>query len=201
MLNREEVLEKKPEPAPKPRRAPRRPRATGNGIMHSVTPQRFLARLRYQLLFGVLVTVVLPSLAVHYERLEIAWTDPPSIGANVGAIIAFLIALFLFRRVMSLPGVGIVGHVLPALAAGYGIVFAIILGARVDYSRLTFGISFTMAGLFLFLVGTFLRPGRGQLFYLVPSREMKALLATPNVDWIIPREPKLPADTAPVLIA
>jgi lipopolysaccharide/colanic/teichoic acid biosynthesis glycosyltransferase len=200
MLNKEEVLEERPRPVARPRKAPRRAPPTNN-VMHSVTPARFLARLRYQLLFGVLVTVILPVLIVHRDKLEVAWTDPPSIGGGIGAVVAFLIALYLFRRVMSLPGVGIVGHVLPALAAGYGIVFAIILGARVDYSRLIFSLSFIAAGLFLFVVGTYLRHRKGQRFYLVPSPAMSAMLAIPNVDWIMLREPKLPADTAPVLIA
>jgi len=200
MLNKEEVLDRKPRPVARSRKAPKRT-PTPSNVMHSVTPARFLARLRYQMFFGILGAVVMPPMIVHYDRLEIAWTDPPSIGAGVGALVAYLIALYLFRRVMTLPGVGIVGHVLPALAAGYGIVFAIILGARVDYSRMIFGISFLIAGLFLFVVGTYLRHRKGQRFYLVPSPGMSEMLAIPNVDWIMLHEPKLPPDKAPVLIA
>ncbi|HYD12471.1 MAG TPA: sugar transferase [Allosphingosinicella sp.] len=168
--------------------------------MHSVTPARFLARLRYQLLFGIFCAVLLPPGLAHVERIELAWRAS-SLGATAGGLVAFLIALYLFRRVVTLPGVGLVGHVLPALAAGYGIVFAIFLGVRLDYSRLTFGISFVTAGLFLFVVGTYLRHRKGQRFYLVPSAGTKALSAIPDVDWIMLREPKLPADSKPVLIA
>jgi lipopolysaccharide/colanic/teichoic acid biosynthesis glycosyltransferase len=201
MLNKEDVLEKIPGADARPRPAPKRTHAANNGIMHSVTPQRFLARLRYQMLFGILGTVILPPLLAHLDRIEHAWTEPSSIGAAAGGLVAFLIALYLFRRVVTLPGVGLVGHVLPALAAGYGIVFSIILGVRLDYSRLTFGISFVVAGLFLFVVGTYLRHRKGQRFYLVPSPGMSTLTAIRNVDWIMLREPKLPPDSAPVLIA
>ena len=199
-LNEEKVLEPRPRAAPRPRTAPKRPHAANN-VMHSVTPARFLARFRYQLLFGVLVTVILPSAIAHLNKLEQAWTEPPGIGASAGALVGFLLALYLFRRVVTLPGVGVAGHVLPALAAGYGIVFSVFLALRLDYSRLSFGISFVMAGFFLFVVGTYLRHRKGQRFYLVPSPGTAALTAIPGVDWILLRDPKLPPDAGPVLIA
>lgn len=200
MLNKEELLEHESRPVARPRRVPKRT-TTPNNVMHSVTPARFLARLRYQMLFGILGAVILPPLLVHLDRIEVAWTDHGTVGATAGGLVAFLIALYLFRRVVTLPGIGIAGHVLPALAAGYGIVFAIILGTRLDYSRPTFGISFALAGLFLFIVGSYLRRRKGQRFYLVPSPGMKALLSIPHVDWIMLREPRLPKDVGPVLIA
>ena len=61
------------------------------------------------------------------RRYPSAWTDPSSFNTGAGAFVAFVIAIYLFRRVVTLPGVGVVGHVLPAITAGYGIVFAVIL--------------------------------------------------------------------------
>jgi lipopolysaccharide/colanic/teichoic acid biosynthesis glycosyltransferase len=197
MLNDEKLMEPSPAAAPSVAVALRKPPARGNG-MHSVTPQRFLARLRYQLLFGILMTVALPPFLANFD---LAWHEAASIGAGVGSCVAFLVALYLFRRVVTLPGVGIVGHVLPALAAGYGFVFAIFLALRLDYSRLSFGISFALAGLFLFVIAMYLRRRKGQRFYLVPSPGMADLASIPNVEWIMLREPKLPPDKGPVLIA
>jgi hypothetical protein len=68
------------------------------------------------MLFGILGAVILPPLLVHLDRIEVAWTDHGTVGATAGGLVAFLIALYLFRRVVTLPGIGIAGHVLPALA-------------------------------------------------------------------------------------
>jgi lipopolysaccharide/colanic/teichoic acid biosynthesis glycosyltransferase len=178
-----------------------RPSRIGPGGLHSVTPARFLARLRYQLLIGILLAVVLPPLLYYYENVRLAWTQPSSINTAAGTFAAFLIAIYLFRRVITLPGLGVVGHVLPALTAGYGLVLAAILAARFDYSRLVFGMSFAAATAFFFVVGVYLRRRKGQRFYLVPSPSIAALAAIPDVEWIMLREPRLPADGATVLIA
>jgi lipopolysaccharide/colanic/teichoic acid biosynthesis glycosyltransferase len=176
-------------------------RRRGRSALHSVTPARFLARLRYQLLIGVLVAVVLPPFLYYYDNIGAAWTEPSSVNTILGSLAAFLIAIYLFRRVVTLPGLGVVGHVLPALTAGYGIVLAVILAARFDYSRLELGMSFAAASIFFFTVGVYLRRRKGQRFYLVPAPGMAALAAIPDVEWILLREPQLPADPAPVLIA
>src|ERR1700752_2110533 len=88
-----------------------RPVRRGRGALHSVTPARFLARLRYQMLLGVLVAVVLPPLVYYYDNLRLAWTQPSSVNTVIGSLAAFLIAIYLFRRVVTLPGLGVVGHV------------------------------------------------------------------------------------------
>ena len=178
-----------------------RPLRTGGGGLHSVTPARYLARLRYQVLIGVLVSVVLPPLIYYYYDLELALTQPSSVNTAAGSLVAFAIAIYLFRRVVTFPGVGIVGHVLPALAAGYGIVLAAILALRLDYSRLSFGMSFAGAALFFFAVGAYLRRRRGQRFHLVPSPSTLALATFPGVEWVVLREPRLPDGPSPVLIA
>lgn len=173
----------------------------GSGGIRSVMPARFLARLRYQLLFGTLLTVVLPPLLYHFGEFRLAVTDPSTLYTGIGALVAFLIAIYLFRRVVTLPGVGVIGHVLPALAAGYGLVFAVILGTRLDYSRLSFGISFAAAMTFFFALGVYLRRPSGQRFYVVPSPGIAALTNIPGAEWVVLREPKLPSDRSPVLIA
>jgi lipopolysaccharide/colanic/teichoic acid biosynthesis glycosyltransferase len=199
MLKEDELMEQVATPAAPV--AARPPRLRIGGGIHSVTPRRFLARLRYQLLLGVLLTVLLPPCLYFLGDIRHAWTDPNSFNTGAGAFVAFLIAIYLFRRVVTLPGVGVVGHVLPAITAGYGIVFAVILALRLDYGRLSFGMSVVAAGFFFFAVALYLRRPKGQCFYLVPSPGMAALQAIPDVDWRVLREPKLPADPAPVLIA
>lgn len=169
--------------------------------LHSVIPARYLARLRYQILVGVLVSVILPPLLYYYEDLRLAWTQPSSINTAAGSLVAFLIATYLFRRVVTFPGVGVVGHVLPAVTAAYGIILAIFFTLRLDYSRFSFGMSVGAATIFFFAVGVYLRHRTGQRFYVVPSALCMDLASVPGVEWVFLTEPQLPSDPAPVLIA
>ena len=177
------------------------PLRNGSSGLQSVTPQRFLARLRYQLAIGFLVSVLLPPLFYYRGHFDLALNEPSSVNTAAGALTAFLIAIFLFRRVITFPGVGVAGHVLPALTAGYGIVLAGFLALRLDYSRLSFGMSFASAAVFLFVVAVYLRRRKGQRFYLVPSPSTRALATVAGVEWIMLREPRLPDQVGPVLIA
>lgn len=167
--------------------------------------RRHFSRLRYQLLFGLLLTVLLPvlpfALLFHLDNLSLALYDPSNVNTMIGGAVAFLISLYLYRRVATLPGVGLFGYVMPASAAGYGIVLAIIFAARLDYSRLTFGFSFLAALTFFFLVSLYLRRHQRRRFYLVPSGNSGQLAALSGVDWRILTEPKLPSDPDAVLVA
>jgi lipopolysaccharide/colanic/teichoic acid biosynthesis glycosyltransferase len=169
--------------------------------LHSVSPAGFLGRLRYQILFGLLLTVILPPLIYFRGSIALAWTMPESVSTAVGAIVAFAITIYLFRRVVTFPGVGTTGHVLPAVTAGYGLVLAAYFGLRLDYSRFIFGMSFGAATIFLFLVSTYLRNRGGQRFYVIPSASTAVVPAINHVEWIMLREPALPHDPAAVLIA
>src|SRR5688572_12783656 len=104
-----------------------------------------LNRIRYQVLNGLLLTVMLPATLYHADDPSLAIHLPSSLNTAIGASVAFLIALYLYRRVATFPGVGLLGYVMPAVAAGYGIVLAVFFGMRLDYSRLNFGISFAAA--------------------------------------------------------
>jgi lipopolysaccharide/colanic/teichoic acid biosynthesis glycosyltransferase len=179
---------------------PRPARLAHHGL-HSVTPRRFLGRLRFQLLLGSLVTVVIPPLAFYRSEIDDVWLQPHMVSTGIGTLVAFLVAIYLFRRVVSFPGVGIVGHVFPAVTAGYGLVLTIYLGLRLDYSRPLLAISFAAAILFLFSVSTYLRNRKGQRFYVVPSASTTDIPTIPHLEWIMLGEPVLPGDPELVLIA
>jgi hypothetical protein len=111
-----------------------------------------LGRLRFQLPLGILISVLLPE--ITYFRAEALDRSFHSLILSTicGTFAAFIIAIFLFRRVSSFPGVGVVGHVLPAVTAAYGVVLAVFFGSRLDYSRLAFGMSFVAAVGFFFFI-------------------------------------------------
>lgn len=172
-----------------------------NHSLHTVTQRRFLGRLRYQLLVGIFLTVILPPVLYFLGDIGRAWRESSSVGTATGSFFAFLITIYLFRRAISFPGVGIVGHVFPAVSAGYGIALMIFFGLRLEYSGLIFAISVVAAIIFLFAVSAYLRNQKGQRFYVIPSPTTGSMPAMRNVQWIVLREPALPADPSAVLIA
>lgn len=168
--------------------------------LHAHSRRRFLAKLRYQLVFGVLLTGIIPTLLYNIGTPELLWL-PSSSKTSIGGFAAYLVALYMFRRAITFPGVGVIGHVLPACAVGYGVVVALFFMARQDYSRITFFYSYAAANLFLFAVSTYVRRRRGQTFYLVPSGLTRLMPRVPHVQWVMLDKPELPADASPVLIA
>jgi lipopolysaccharide/colanic/teichoic acid biosynthesis glycosyltransferase len=172
-----------------------------NHGLYRVGSVRFLGRLRYQLLIGVLITVALPPLLYFYDNIALAWLQPQSVDTTLGALAAFIFATYLFRRASAFPGVGIAGHVFPAVTAGYALVLAIFFALRLEYSRFMFGMSFTSSIAFFFFVSAYLRNLKGQAFYIVPSESTTKLPRLPHIQWVILREPKLPDDPHAVLIA
>jgi lipopolysaccharide/colanic/teichoic acid biosynthesis glycosyltransferase len=169
--------------------------------IHAVSPKRFLARLRYQLFFGLVFAVIVPVLIASYENIAITLRTPNSVNSAIGVAFAFIGSTFLFRRVATFPGSGILGHVLPALTMGYGVVLAVLFGLRLDYSTVAFFGSFAAATIFFFIVSFYIRNRVKQRFYVVPAPTVAAMLVTDQVDWVLLREPRLPADSSPVLIA
>jgi len=195
-----------PGPAAKTPRAPRRKNAPSamphaRQSIHAVAPKKFLARLRYQLLFGLLLAVALPVLIANVEDVSLIWRATSSANTAIGSALAFVVSTFLFRRVATFPGSGILGHVLPALAGAYGIVLAAFFALRLEYSRLTLFGSFAGAAIFLFIVSYYIRNRVRQRFYVVPAPNVEAALAAQPVDWVLLAEPRLPPDPSPVLIA
>jgi lipopolysaccharide/colanic/teichoic acid biosynthesis glycosyltransferase len=172
-----------------------------NPSLYPVTQRRFLGRLRYQLLVGIILAVILPPVLYFLGDVEQAWRQSTSVGTAIGNLCAFLIAIYLFRRAISFPGVGIVGHVFPAVSAGYGMALMVFFGLRLDYSGLIFALSVLFSTLFFFSVSTYLRNRKDQRFYVIPSPSTASMPAIRNVQWVFLREPRLPADPAAVLIA
>lgn len=160
-----------------------------------------LNRLRYQLLVGLVTTVLLPSAIYHNDNLARAISLPSSLNTAIGGAIAYVLSLYLLRRVATFPGLGLLGYVMPAVTAGYGIVLTVFFAARLDYSRLNFFMSFAAAMVLLFLVSLYVRRHGRQRFYIVPSDHALGLIGLPGVDWSVLSEPSLPDDVRAVLIA
>jgi lipopolysaccharide/colanic/teichoic acid biosynthesis glycosyltransferase len=163
--------------------------------------RRFLARLRYQLLFGLLFAVACPLVLYNTGKAPQQWFETSTLYTGGGALVAFVVALYLFRRVMTFPGVGVLGYVMPAVGAGYALVAVGFLAYRIEYSRLTLTLAFLFALGFLFAVASYVRLRGGQKFYIVPGGSSERLATIAGTDWVILSEPVPPRDPHPVIVA
>lgn len=165
-----------------------------------ITPNRLVDRLRFQLGFGFVVTVIVPALVRHGLNLE-AIQQSSSINTLFGTGAALMVGVYLFRRVAFFPGVNALAYVMPSFAASYGLVLAVFFLFRLDYSRFYYGVSFFASLLLFFLVCVYSQGRKGRRFYVVPAGETHLVVQIPNVDWVFLKEPKLPDDPVPVLVA
>jgi lipopolysaccharide/colanic/teichoic acid biosynthesis glycosyltransferase/multisubunit Na+/H+ antiporter MnhB subunit len=172
-----------------------------NAIQGTMGPRKFLARLRYQLLFGLFATVVLPLGLYNLGKSPENWTETSTLYTGVASLAAFLIALYLFRRVMTFPGVGVLGYVMPAVGAGYAVVAISLLAFRIEYSRLTLLIAFLLALGFLFTVASYVRLRGGHRFYIVPGGSTDRLSEIAGIDWVVLSEPEIPHHPGAILVA
>lgn len=175
--------------------------ALAQASLRSPVAVRLISRLRFQLLFGILIAVVLPAALYHFDAPSQAYELPSSLYSILGGTIGYIIALHLYRRSATYPGVGLLGYVMPAVAAGFGIVLALFFAARLDYSRMLFGMNFMAALLFLFLISIHMRRYGRQRFYIVPSDHSLSLRRLPGIEWTILTQPRLPDDPHAILIA
>lgn len=161
-----------------------------------------LERMRVQLALALLIAVGLPLLLVAPGRYG---SDP--VTANgiensvVAALAAVVLAVAMFRRVTSFPGIRAFRFVLPTYAGAYGLVLAAILALRVDYNRpmllLSLGFALAVAVGSNFYV---LRHGVRR-FYLVPFGRYDVAFRAPNTEWIVMSEPRIPDDPEAVIVA
>ena len=168
--------------------------------MQFVSGGRLLGRLRFQLPIGTPFVAILPSFLYHGGRVGGMLANGATLNSIVGSALAFILALLLFRRVISFPGIGVVAHVLPAATASYSLILVGYLGLRWNYSGVMLAASFVACAAFLLLISMSLRSMRGRRFYVVPSANT-AFEPIGGFEWSVLCQPVLPADPNLVLIA
>lgn len=168
--------------------------------MHYVSSDTLLRRLRYQLLIGALMCVFLPAVVFHGGKLGSLSADLATRSTIVICGVAFLIAMALFRRVISLPGIGVVAHVLPAVLGGYASAAAAIAILRLNYSGVVLSLSFVFSTIALFAFSQALRTARGRRFYVVPSPGIAKLSRSGGFEYHMLDRPQIPDDLGLILI-
>jgi lipopolysaccharide/colanic/teichoic acid biosynthesis glycosyltransferase len=144
---------------------------------------RPLARLRFQLLGGLLVAVVMPWLV--RSQFELRAVSGSLENSVLGTAIAMLLAAYVIRRMLPLPGVHATSFILPTFVAFYAGIAIIFLLLRIDYSRFQFLASFVLAVPWFWFVtlveGRYKRP----LLAVLPVGNPEALTKLAQADWLV----------------
>ena len=159
---------------------------------------RPLSRIRYQLLGGLLVAVVMPALLRGQLGLR------PAIGslenALLGTAIAMLLGAYVLRRMLPLPGVQATSFVLPTFLAAYGGIAVVFLLLRIDYSRFQLLASFLLAVPWFWFVTVVERRYKRPLLALLPLGNTEALTKLKQADWrVLEDSSEVPLSTSGIV--
>jgi len=128
-------------------------------------------------------------------------TEPQFQTSALSAAVAIAAGFVLIRKVIAYPGAGVFGVLLPSFGTAFGVMTAVLLGLRADYSGVFLSVSAlsVLAGAFiLFLLRE--RSSRAH-FYVVPHGRIDALFEADGVDWSVMDCPEIPADRHAVIVA
>jgi len=123
------------------------PSAVGSAgeSINSKRPRRpWITRIRFQLGAGLLVSVLAPALVRWPDQL-LAGHHATLNNAVPGAMVAIVVGYYLMRRLASFPGVHAGAHILVSFAMPYGVLMALFLALRLEYSGYVLVSSFGIA--------------------------------------------------------
>jgi lipopolysaccharide/colanic/teichoic acid biosynthesis glycosyltransferase len=149
---------------------------------------RLAARMRVQLLVGLLFAVILPAFG-RWQFDIIANQDTSANNTLIGTAIAVVAGYVIVRKFAAFPGVQAISYVLPAFLTAYGILISIFFFVRIEYSRYQVLVSFVLAVIWFIGVLSLERRVRRGRFAVLPFGDTRDLLAYELVDWTVLRTP------------
>jgi len=182
--------------------APRQERPTGFRQIFSLRSGivRLAARMRFQLLVGLLFAVVLPAFGrwqFDIVRIQYGAADNALIGTAIAVIAGYVI----IRKFATFPGVQAIAYVLPAFLTAYGILIAIFFFVRIDYSRYQVLVSFVLTVIWFMGVLSLERRVRRGRFAVLPFGDTRDLLTYDLFDWTVLRTPdRMPTESNGIIV-
>lgn len=129
--------------------------------------------LTVHILVTLLIGVLLPSLPFALYADGAISYQSPGLHALVGAAAAVAAAIVLLRRFSEFPGTAIFHYTLPVYSTAFGVMIAIILGLRIDYSNSVIAAAF-VASLSIQYVLIMVNQRFGEVsYYVVPGGRME----------------------------
>lgn len=154
---------------------------------------RLVARIRFQLLGGLLFAVLAPALVRWPDVSLITSEANTSLQlAMLGSMFALVIGYWALRQVIAYPGVQATQYIAPTFTVAYAIVIVAFFFLCVYYSRYQFGTSFLVAMVWFYACFFLGRRALRQRFGLVEAGQIRDLPAITEVDWISMPRPEWP---------
>lgn len=146
-----------------------------------------LLRLRYQLA-GIILVILFPYLLMLALSPASSVSVPLMTTTCFYSFLASLLGVVLLRSVSHYPGVEANAYLLSSFGMSYGLLLAILLLARLPYSRLLLFSSFGLTVIWFMIVHVMARR-RALTIGIVPGGDHKTLLAVSGVRWTVLANP------------
>lgn len=147
---------------------------------------RLLARNRYQLLGAVLWAVCVPF-AVRTDFPVMHAAPGSAEYTAMASFAAVLVGAYVLRKMTAFPGTHRSFYVLPTFAVVYGVLFALFLFLRLDYSRFLMLAGFVMSVAWFYFALHFETPARRPYLLVVPGGDAGNLAENEQADWHVAR--------------
>lgn len=142
----------------------------------------FWARLRFQILGGILLAAVLPyavRLAAGPAPSDVALLN----NTLFGTIAAIVIGGWLMRNVAPYPGSEGLASTLPSIGVAFGGLLIIFVFGRISYNRANLSAGFVLTAIWFFIISVLVQRHQQLRIGIVPLGDVTQIQEIPNVSW------------------
>ncbi len=143
----------------------------------------YFARIRFQLFWGILFSVVLPTiirLRDYLPGITVASVNNTMIGASLAIVVGY----FIMRQFSAYTGFQAGDTILMAFVIPFLLVIAAFFLLRLDYSRYLFAISFILAMVWFLGLNYLISRSTKLVMHVVPGGNVDTLQRIASVNWI-----------------
>lgn len=146
------------------------------------------ARLRFQVLGGVLVAAVLP-VAIRVALYGTGGAGSVFENTIIGTIAAIVAGAWLTRNVATYPGSEALASALPSFSVAFGALLIVFVFGRIPYNRATLFFGYVLSLSWFFVIGALVQRRRRLRIGVLPFGNIEQIPAFPYVTWHILRDP------------
>ena len=148
----------------------------------------FWARLRFQVLGGVLVAAVLP-VAVRLAIYGSSGASNVLENTLIGTVAAIIVGAWLTRNVATYPGSEALASALPSFSAAFGALLIVFVFGLIPYNRATLLMGFALSLAWFFVIGALVQRRRQLQIGVLPFGSVEQLPEFSHVTWHLLRTP------------
>jgi lipopolysaccharide/colanic/teichoic acid biosynthesis glycosyltransferase len=169
------------------------PDMTGKNQSNGRRP--LMTRIRFQLISGLLIAVILPSLLrwgpkQTFLHLSSIWNAQESMEVSLaGSALAVIFGYVILRHVANYPSTRTEMFALPSFAFSYALLITLLLFFRLDYSRFQILLSFIFAVAWFAFIFLYMRRRIKIRLAVVPGGDLRNITKIPTISWEVLRKP------------